>query len=192
MFVQLQRTGGMIMDVRFVTRNVDLGDTLKDLMEKKLGKVEKFFDRILDMQVVMNHRRGMYVVEITSNVNGVMMRGEEYAPDLRKAFDKALKNIERQVKRHKDYLTDRAQLKTHDISFEIDLGPVPEEPPVSEKAEIVKVKRFPVRMMSPEEASMQMDLLGHSFFLFRNGDTGDYNVVYRRREGGYGLLEPQD
>ncbi len=184
------------MDVRFVTRNVELGDPQKDLMEKKLGKIEKFFDRILDTQVALNYRRGMYVVEITSNVNGLVMRGEEYAPDLRKAFDKALKNIERQVKRHKDYLVDRAQLKTHDISFEIEpesLGILPtEEPPVSGRPEIVKVKRFSVRMMSPEEAAMQMDLSGHSFFLFRNGSSGAYNVVYRRREGGYGLLEPQE
>jgi len=85
------------MEVRFVTRNIELTDELKGYMEKKLGKLEKFFDRILDTQVEVSFNRGMYVVEITSDVNGVIMRGEDYAPDIRKAFDKGLKNIERQV-----------------------------------------------------------------------------------------------
>lgn len=180
------------MDVRFVARNVELQNSVKDLMEKKLGKLERFFDRILDTQVSVDFKRGMYVVEITSNINGIVMRGEDYAPDLRKAFEKSLKNIERQVKRHKDVLVDRLQLKTRDISFELETEPfVPEEERPAEKVEIVKVKKFPVRAMTPQEAALQMDLLGHSFFLFRDGDTGDLNVVYRRKDGGYGVLKPE-
>ncbi|EHM10174.1 ribosomal subunit interface protein [Thermanaerovibrio velox DSM 12556] len=180
------------MDVRFVARNVELQNSVKDLMEKKLGKLERFFDRILDTQVTVDFKRGMYVVEITSNINGMVMRGEDYAPDLRKAFEKSLKNIERQVKRHKDLLVDRLQLKTKDISFELESEPfsIEEEKP-QEKVEIVKVKKFPVRVMTPQEAALQMDLLGHSFFLFRDGDTGDLNVVYRRKDGGYGVLKPE-
>ena len=108
------------MEVRFVTRNVELPADVKDYMVKKVSKIEKFFDRILGTQIALNFKRGMNVVEITSNVNGVVMRGEEYAPDLRKAFDKALKNIERQVKKHKSYLTDKARMKVQDISFDID------------------------------------------------------------------------
>ena len=181
------------MEVRFVTRNVELPGDIKDYMEKKLFKIEKFFDRILDTQVALNYKRGMNVVEITSNVNGVVMRGEDYAPDLRKAFDKALKNIERQVKKHKSYLTDKARMKVQEISFDIDPELIPA--PVVEKdepaREIVKRKKFTVDVMTPVEATMQMDLLGHSFFLFKNDETGAINVVYRREEGGYGLLEPK-
>ncbi|MDO4560665.1 MAG: ribosome-associated translation inhibitor RaiA [bacterium] len=181
------------MEVRFVTRNVELPGDIKDYMEKKLFKIEKFFDRILDTQVALNYKRGMNVVEITSNVNGVVMRGEDYAPDLRKAFDKALKNIERQVKKHKSYLTDKARMKVQEISFDIDPELIPA--PVMEKdepaREIVKRKKFTVDVMTPVEATMQMDLLGHSFFLFKNDETGAINVVYRREEGGYGLLEPK-
>ena len=180
------------MEVRFVTRNVELPAEVKEYMEKKVGKIEKFFDRIIDTQVALNFKRGMNVVEITSNVNGVVMRGEDYAPDLRKAFDKALKNIERQVKRHKGYLTDKARMKVQDFSFDID----PElMPAYSEKEEmsreIVKTKKFNVEVMTPIEATMQMDLLGHSFFIFKNDQSGAINVVYRRQEGGYGLLEPK-
>ena len=180
------------MEVRFLTRNVELPAEVKEYMEKKVGKIEKFFDRIIDTQVALNFKRGMNVVEITSNVNGVVMRGEDYAPDLRKAFDKALKNIERQVKRHKGYLTDKARMKVQDFSFDIDPELLPAYPDKEEMSrEIVKTKKFNVDVMTPIEATMQMDLLGHSFFIFKNDQSGAINVVYRRQEGGYGLLEPK-
>lgn len=180
------------MEVRFLTRNVELSPEVREYMEKKVGKIEKFFDKIIDTQIALNYKRGMNVVEITSNVNGLVMRGEDYAPDLRKAFDKALKNIERQVKRHKGYLTDKARMKTQNFSFDID----PELLPVnSEKEEmprdIVRTKKFNVEVMTPVEATMQMDLLGHSFFIFKSDQSGAINVVYRRKEGGYGLLDPR-
>ena len=180
------------MEVRFLTRNVELPAEVKEYMEKKVGKIEKFFDRIIDTQVALNFKRGMNVVEITSNVNGVVMRGEDYAPDLRKAFDKALKNIERQVKRHKGYLTDKARMKVQDFSFDIDPELLPAYADKEEMPrEIVKTKKFNVEVMAPIEATMQMDLLGHSFFIFKNDQSGGINVVYRREEGGYGLLEPK-
>jgi putative sigma-54 modulation protein len=169
---------------------VELPAEVREYMEKKVGKIEKFFDKIIDTQVALNFKRGMNVVEITSNVNGVVMRGEDYAPDLRKAFDKALKNIERQVKRHKGYLTDKARMKVQDFSFDIDPELLPAYPDKEEMSrEIVKTKKFNVDVMTPIEATMQMDLLGHSFFIFKNDQSGGINVVYRREEGGYGLLE---
>lgn len=182
------------MDVRFVTRNVELPGDVKDYMEKKLVKIEKFFDKILDTQVALNYKRGMNVVEITSNVNGLVMRGEDYAPDLRKAFDKALKNIERQVKKHKSYLTDKARMKVQDFSFDIDpelMSQIVVEEQEEPVRDIVKMKKFSAEVMTPIEATMQMDLLGHSFFLFKNAATGAINAVYRREAGGYGLLEPR-
>lgn len=181
------------MEVRFVTRNVELPDDLQEYMEKKLDKLEKFFDRILYTQVALNYKRGMNVVEITANVNGVKMRGEDYAPDLRKAFDKALKNIERQVKKHKSYLTDKAHMKVQDISFDIDTELLPPAAPDKDEQEreIVKRKSFSVDVMTPIEATMQMDLLGHSFFIFKNDESGAINVVYKREDGAYGLLEPK-
>ncbi len=179
------------MEVRFFTRNIELPGDIKDYMEKKLLKIEKFFDRILDTQVVLNYKRGMNVVEITANVNGVIMRGEDYAPDLRKAFDKALKNIERQVKKHKSYLTDKARMKVQEVSFDIDSDIVAPQQEREESHEIVKRKKFSVDVMTPVEATMQMELLGHPFFVFKNYETGEINVVYRREEGGFGLLEPK-
>ena len=178
------------MDIRFVTRGVEIQDDLKDYMDKKMSKLEKFFSRIIDGQVVVSFGRGLITVEITSNANGVIMRGQAKASDMRKAFDQGLKNLERQIKRHNEYLRDRAQLKTHDISFELNMAE-PEEPIPAEE-EIVKVKRFPLRPMSAKEATMQMELLGHAFYLFREAESGDVNVVYKRKDGGYGLLAPTE
>ena len=179
------------MEIRFLSRNVELPDQIRDYMEKKLARVERFFDKILDAQVTLAFKRGMYIAEITAYVDGLVMRGEDYSPDMKKAFDKALKNIERQVKKHKDYLVDRVQLKKHDISFDVE--PEISEPmePQADVREIVRQKRFSVRTMTAVEATMQMDLLGHDFFIFRSPDSGAISVVYRRDEGGYGLLEPE-
>jgi putative sigma-54 modulation protein len=184
------------MDVRFFTRNVEATDDQKDFMEEKLSKIEKFFNKISDVQVVLSFKRGMNIVEITASVNGLVMRGEDHSPDMRKAFDKALKNIERQVKRHKDYLKDHTHIRVRDSDISFDLpsgifGDKRDNDDVS-PTDIVKVKRFPVATMLPAEATRQMDLLGHNFFLFRNGDSGNFNVVYKRHDGGYGLLEPRD
>ena len=81
------------MDIRFVTRGVDMKDDLKDYMESKMSKLERFFNRIIDSQIVVSFGRGLYTVEITSNANGVIMRGQENDSDMRKAFDQALKNL---------------------------------------------------------------------------------------------------
>jgi putative sigma-54 modulation protein len=180
------------MEVRFFTRNVEATDEQKEFMEKKLGKIEKFFNKISDVQVALGFKRGMHIVEITASVGGLVMRGEDHSPDMRRAFDKAMKNIERQVKRHKDYLTDHTHIKTKDISFDLppDVFGDTRDLDDGSPTDIVKVKRFPVATMFPSEAARQMDLLGHSFFLFRNGESGNYNVVYKRTDGGYGLLEP--
>ena len=176
------------MEARFLVRNVELEDKLKDYMETKLAKVEKFFDRIISTQVSLNFKRGRCSVEITENVNGCIIRAEESDSDLRKAFDRALKSIERQVKKHKEMLNKKGRIKLQDIEFDLDSIVLPEE---SDSREIIRKKTFDVDVMSPEEAAMQMDLLGHEFFIFKNSETGGINVVYKRKEGGCGLLEPK-
>ncbi len=187
------------MEVRIVTRNVDLPDAIKNHMENKLNKLTRFFGKILDAQVSVRYQRGMYIVEITVDANGVIMRGEENATDLRKAFDKAVNHIERQVKRHKKWLRDRQHLKTHDIT-EMEVAPIEELDLKTEENEeidienieekIVKIKRIPLKPMSKEEAVLQMELLGHDFFLFLNSETEEINVLYKRKDGTYGLIEP--
>ncbi|MDY3869386.1 MAG: ribosome-associated translation inhibitor RaiA [Pyramidobacter sp.] len=174
------------MEIRFVTRNVEVPGDLKEYMERKLSKMEKFFHRIENSQIAVKMARNCRIVEVTANVGSVIMRGEEKDPDLRKAFDLALKNLERRVRRHKEYLIDRSHLKTPDFSF-TDQAITEETAP----GKIEKVKHFDLHPMSPEEAVMQMDLLEHSFFVFLDAESGKVNVVYKRDAGGYGLLIPK-
>lgn len=175
------------MEIRFLMKNVEVPADLKEYMEKKLSKMEKFFPRITDSQILVKMIKNTYITEVTANVNGVIMRGEEKDMDLRKSFDLGLKNLERRIRRHKEYLVDRAHFKTHDREFSFDDQPELDELPVGT---IVKEKHFDLYPMTPDEAVMQMDLLEHSFYMFLNAESGKVNVVYKREAGGYGVLIP--
>ena len=175
------------MEIRFLMKNVEVPVDLKEYMEKKLSKMEKFFPRITDSQILVKMIKNTYITEVTANVHGVIMRGEEKDVDLRKSFDLGLKNLERRIRRHKEYLVDRAHLKTHDREFSFDDQPELDELPVGT---IVKEKHFDLYPMTPDEAVMQMDLLEHSFYMFLNAESGKVNVVYKREAGGYGVLIP--
>ena len=109
------------MDIRFVQRGAEIDDRLREYMEKKISRLEKFFRKILNCQIVVSHHKGNFNVETTANANGVILRAEEDATEPRKAFDQSLKNLERRIKKHASYLKDRAQLGAgEDFSFSLD------------------------------------------------------------------------
>ena len=175
------------MEVRFVQRGANVDDKLRDYMEKKISRLEKFFRKILNCQIVVTHHKGSFNVETTANANGVILRAEEDATDMRTAFDQSLKNLERRNKKYNSYLKDRAQLGAgEEFSFSLE-----EAPEADSTAPVVdKVKKVEVHPMDPAEAAMQMELVGHEFFMFQNAATGEINVIYKRGENSYGLLEP--
>ena len=175
------------MEVRFVQRGAEIDGKLREYMEKKISKLEKFFRKILNCQIVVTHHKGSFNVETTANANGVILRAEEDAADMRTAFDQSLKNLERRIKKYNSYLKDRAQLGAGE-EFSFSVEEIAE--PASDVPVIDKVKKVQIHPMSTEEAIMQMELVGHAFFMFQNADTGEINVVYKRKDNGYGLLEP--
>lgn len=176
------------MDIRFVQRGLEVDDKLKDYMEKKISKLEKFFKKILNCQIVVTHHKGSFNVETTANANGVILRAEEDASEPRKAFDQSLKNLERRIKKYNSYLKDRAQLGAgEDFSFSVEEA---ESEAENAAPAIDKVKKVEIHPMETAEAIMQMELIGHTFFMFQNAETGDINVIYKRGEDSYGLLEP--
>ena len=175
------------MEIRFVQRGAEIDEKLRDYMEKKISRMEKFFKKILNCQIVVTHHKGSFNVETTANANGVILRAEEDAQEPRKAFDQSLKNLERRIKKYNSYLKDRAQLGAgEDFSFSVEETTEPDtNTPV-----IDKVKKVQIHPMDTAEAIMQMELVGHAFFMFQNAETGEINVVYKRKSSGYGLLEP--
>jgi putative sigma-54 modulation protein len=185
------------MEVRFVVRGTEIDAGLRSYMEGKMSKLEKFFGKILSSQVVVSFHKGTYNVETTASANGVILRAEENAQEARHAFDQALKSLERQIKRHNSYLKEKGHFSSDvDFSFSLEsygdfsAGQEKEEDVYDSNLVVAKVKKIPLYPMDAKEAIMQMDLVGHSFYMFQNGDTGDINVVYRRKDGKYGQLEP--
>lgn len=174
------------MKIKLTGKNMELTDALKSYTEKRLSKLDKFLGDNCEAQVVMSLEKGRHRVEVTIPLNGVILRGEEAGYDMYASIDEVVDKLERQVKKYRTRLqkkTKRESLK--DVAFG---GEAAEKEEIGQLVRTKKVELFP---MSVEEAIMQMDLLGHSFFMFLNADSGNINVVYKRRDGNYGLIEPQ-
>jgi putative sigma-54 modulation protein len=174
------------MMVTVTGKNVEVTDALRDYSEKKAAKVNKFFEKSpVGAQVTLSTERGKHIVDITIQVNGLLLRGEEKTNDMYASIDGAIDKIERQVHKYKTRINrrlhnDNKVVISPVIHMEESIAPV-----------IKRTKRFTVKPMSDEEAVMQMDLLGHDFFVFSNSETDEINVVYRRKDGNYGLIEPE-
>ncbi len=179
------------MKCTFACKKVALNDSIKEYTEKKISKLDRYFREapaaFITFSVEKNH---LCTAEITIRGGGTLLRAQTEAPDgdMRGAVDAACGYIERQILKNKTRLEKRLRS---------DAFPAPEAPDdfeVSEEKEfhIVRTKRFSVKPMSPEEAILQMNLLAHSFFVFRNSEDDSLSIVYRRKNGGYGLIETDE
>ncbi|HEV8648805.1 MAG TPA: ribosome-associated translation inhibitor RaiA [Actinomycetes bacterium] len=183
------------MQVTVKGKNTDVSDKLRAHAERKLAKVERFDDRILAMDVEFSEERNPRVadahrVEVTLTTKSRLVRAHASAPDPTAAVDRVIDRLKSQIKKLKSRRVDRTQHAEGTKS----LAPLLDEPQAAEQPvgpAIVRFKRIEMKPMAPEEAIERMDLLGHDFFLFSNAETEQANVVYRRRSGDYGLIEPE-
>ena len=166
--------------------NIEVTDAMRQYAEDKLGKLDRISDQIVDARVVMSYDSNQNAanpakVEVQLNVPGGVIRAEERGLDTYAAVDLVVDKLERQLRRFKGRL----------IGQRTERVEIPEEPEVEEREpQIARVKRHVLRPMAPEDAAIQMEALGHDFFLFRNVDTDLVSVIYRRHDGDYGLIEP--
>ncbi len=167
-------------------KNLDITPALKDYVEKRVKKVTKYFDKTGDIAVILRVEKGRHQVEVTVPVDGILLRGEESTPDMYASIDQVMDKIEKQIEKHKTKL----EKKFRGGGFRADVASSVSIPEVEEEA-IVRTKRFAVKPMDAEEAILQMNLLNHDFFMFLNIESEQVNVVYRRKDGCYGLLEPE-
>jgi len=177
-------------------RNMSITEALERYALEKVERISKFFDderSVSRAEVELSHERNPSisdpeVAEATLFINGVVLKAREASGDMYASIDRMSDKLERQVKRYRGRQIDRwhGQIKGHSPEPESD---VPEDEEEIE-AKIVRTKQFQMKPMSAEEAVLQMELLDHDFFVFTSADTGDINVVYRRRDGNYGLIEP--
>ena len=181
------------MRVEIHSREAHVSDEFRTHIEQRMEKLTKFFDHIVAAHVSFNAHRGQYRAEITVHASRVVLRGEEQQDTLRAAFDEAMDKVVRRIKKLKERLQKRWQgANRQEPRAETAEEPVSEVAAESGEQEptIVRTKRFSFKPMTPEEAALQMELLQHDFFVFTNGDTDEVNVIYRRRDGNYGLIEP--
>jgi len=174
------------MKIQFRGKNIQVTNALKEHLEKKIGKLDKYFDNPPEAIVTLSVEKDRHRVEVTIPLNGFILRGEEESFDMYSSVDQVLDKLEKQMEKYKTRLSRQNKgLSIKDIAansvektWEEDEGP-----------RLVRTKRFAMKPMSVEEAIMQMNLLGHSFFVFTNADTEEVNVVYRRNDGNYGVIE---
>ena len=175
------------MKVTITSRNFNPSDNLKSTIEGKMAKLDKYFVKDTEADVMVSNVKGsINKLEATIKAGGFIFRAEESDPDIYFCLDKVIDKLSSQMSRFKTKL-----LRRNKEQKEVFLADMPETVETAEASEIsvVKTKRFTLNPMSTEEAIMQMELLAHSFFVFLDGETDSVNVVYKRADGSYGLLE---
>ena len=174
------------MRITVYGKNIDVTAGMKSMLEKKMSKLDKYFNPDVEATATMSTQKGKHILEVTIPINGTILRAEEATEDMYASIDLAVDKLEGQLRKHKTKL--EKKMKDH-ASIRINFASVVEEPKFEEPT-VVKTKRFPIKPMSPDEASLQMDLLGHNFYVFLNSESDEVNVVYKRKDGNYGLIEP--
>lgn len=167
-------------------KNIEVTTGLRNAVEQKLGKLERYFTPETEIIVTLSVEKERQKIEVTIPVKGNIIRAEESSSDMYASIDMVEEVIERQLKKYKNKLIDKKQSAQAFSDFFIQ-----EETDTDEDIQIVKTKRFGIKPMDPEEACVQMELLGHNFYVFLNSETEEVNVVYKRKGHSYGLIEPE-
>ena len=178
------------MRITIVGRKVNLRDNFKDLAEKKLSRFNRIFDEDADANVTVTVERNRQTVEITIKNRGMIYRAEATDFEMNDALDHVISSLGRQIRKNKA----RLEKEIHSAALDQYIAEYlassePEEP---ENYQVVRTKKFFVKPLSVEEAILQMNMLGHQFYMFRDEGSGEINVVYKRKDGNYGLLEPEE
>lgn len=176
------------MTYNLICKQIELSESSKEKLLAKLRKIDKFFGDSDDCKIVVSQQKEKMILEITILYKGFFIRAEARNEDLQTAADICLENLDRQIRKNKT----RLEKNIRGGGFENYISVVDEPDDVTEdEISIIKRKRFVSKPMSPEEAVLQMNMLGHDFFVFANPETMEINIVYRRKDGKYGLIETE-
>jgi len=169
-------------------RNVEVTSALKDYVDKRVGKLVRYLDGISEAQVTLTVEKGSHRVEVTIPINGMILRGEEKTQDMYAAVDLVVEKLEKQIRKYKGKLLKRLGKAAGEYFKDMTLS---DEQVNEDGQRVIRNKRFNIKPMSLDEAILQMNLLSHSFYVFANAETEQVNVLYRRKDGNYGLIEPE-
>ena len=169
-----------------VGRNIEVTPGLREAVEDKIGKLEKYFNPDTEVHVTLSVEKDRQKIEVTIPVKGSIIRSEQVSNDMYVSIDLVEEIIERQLKKYKTKIVDKEQSASAFSKLFIENDYMDDE-----EIKIVRNKKFDIKPMYPEDACIQMELLGHSFFVFINAETDQVNVVYKRKGDTYGLIEPE-
>lgn len=176
-------------------KNMEVPESLKATIRKKLGKLERYFTPETEVIATLSVEKERHTIEVTIPVKGNIIRSEQTSTDMAASIDLVEEVIERQLRRYRKKLITKNQGHTpassEGSSFKKDFFEPEDKALTDEEVKIVRTKRFGVKPMYPEDACIQMELVGHSFFVFCNAQTDQVNVVYKRKDGSFGLIEPE-
>ncbi|MCR5118586.1 MAG: ribosome-associated translation inhibitor RaiA [Lachnospiraceae bacterium] len=167
-------------------KNIEVTEGLKSAVEDKIGKLSKYFSEDTEVHVTLSVEKDRQKIEVTIPVKGNIIRSEQVSNDMYVSIDLVEEIIERQLKKYKTRLTDKEQNAS---SFKQEF--LEKDFMDEEEVKIIRSKKFDIKPMYPEDACVQMELLGHNFFVFCNAETDQVNVVYKRKGNTYGLIEPE-
>lgn len=168
-------------------KNIDVTPSLRDTIEQKLGKLERYFTPETEIIVTLSVEKERQKIEVTIPVKGTIIRSEQVSDNMYVSIDLVEEVIERQLRKYKNKLIDKHQ---EGGNFQPEFA-VQEDDIDDGEIKIIRTKRFGIKPMFPEDACVQMELLGHNFFVFSNAETDEVNVVYKRKDNTYGLIEPE-
>ena len=175
------------MNIIISGKNMDVTPALKEAVEEKLGKLDRYFTPDTDVHATLSVEKERQKIEVTIPVKGRIIRSEQVSNDMYVSIDLVEEVIERQLRKYKNKIIDKKQSA---VNFQ--KAYIENDYMESEDITIVRTKRFDIKPMYPEDACVQMELLGHNFFVFMNADTDQVNVVYKRKGNTYGLIEPEE
>ena len=183
------------MKITISGKNIDVTEGLRAAVQDKLGKLERYFTPDTEVIVTLSVEKERQKIEVTIPVKGNIIRSEQVSNDMYVSIDLVEEVIERQLRKYKNKLVSKSQghptAATPSGSIRTEFIESEDESPENDEIRIVRTKKFGVKPMFPEDACLQMELLGHSFFVFSNADTEEVNVVYKRKDGSFGLIEPE-
>lgn len=167
-------------------KNIDVTEGLKSAVYEKIGKLERYFTPDTEIHVTMSVEKERQRIEVTIPMKGTIIRAEQVSNDMYVSIDLVEEIIERQLRKYKNKLIEQKQ-----AAVNFNQAFIEDDYAEDDSIKIVKTKRFAIKPMDPEEACIQMELLGHNFFVYRNAETDEVNVVYKRKGNTYGLIEPE-
>jgi len=175
-------------------KNTEITDSIESYIRKKMEKLNKYFEQIMEATATVNTEKSRKIFEVTLQAKRAIIRAEEESDNIYNSVDRVVEKLERQIIKYKEKLYNKSlneQDKIKEDGLSLENEKRENSASYEEDVKIVKTKRFVIKPMSLEEASLQMELLGHSFYVFNNEATDQINVIYKRKDGNLGLIEPE-